>query len=98
MKDNMMWTTEGQFEKIKLYEVYDENGEADFTLELWGSSTKYPDVKRCFSSWADKSEYLTTLDQLFQWCLFVASQLSWPAHAEKLVEFAMAHYTEWQEY
>ena len=54
---------------IKLYECYGvDTNEKDYTLELWASSTKYPDSKFYFSDF-EKSPYIAEEQQIFQWIL-----------------------------
>lgn len=85
---------------IKVYECWgeiDENGncEKDLTLELWGSSTKYPDSKFYFSNF-QKNPFIDEEHQVFQWLLECASKLAFPTHAKKLVEFALENYVTWE--
>ena len=86
---------------IKVYECWkevDENGncEKDLTLELWGSSTKYPDRKFYFSNF-EKSPFVDEEHQVFQWLLECASKLLFPMHAKELVEFALENYVTWEQ-
>ena len=85
---------------IKVYEcsgIMNENGncEKDLTLELWSSSTKYPDAKFYFSDF-QKSQFIEEKHQVFQWLLECASKLTFPTSAKKLVEFALKNYVTWE--
>jgi len=58
-------------------------------LELWGGSTKHPDVRYRFSDYDNR---LTTSDwsligDIYQWVLYCASRLMFPAHAIRLTEW-----------
>ena len=84
---------------IKLYECYtliDANGQSqkDLTLELWSSSTKYPDSKFYFSDFK-KSDIIPDEYQVFQWVLECASKLTWPFHARELAQYAMDNLYKW---
>jgi len=86
---------------IKVYECYgemNENGvcEKDLTLELWSSSTKYPDSKFYFSDFK-KTPFVDEEHQVFQWLLECASKLFFPMHAKELVEFALENYVTWEQ-
>lgn len=85
---------------IKMYECWteqDDNGqcEKDLTLELWESSTKYPDSKFYFSDF-QKSPFVEERHQVFQWILECASKLTFPMHAKELVEYALENYITWE--
>lgn len=81
---------------IKLYECYDENNKKDLTLELWASSTKYPDSKFYFSDFK-KTPYIEEEQQIFQWILECASRLTWPFYARELTEYALKNWYKWGE-
>ena len=87
---------------IKVYEcwsVMDENGDStkDWTCELWGASTKHPDSifhmnadgKYKKSGLYDDDKY-----EVFQWLLWIASNLTFHFHAYSLASYAMK---EWYE-
>lgn len=58
-------------------------------LELWGGSTKHPDVMYRFDDWQDKCAWLSEEDLIFQWIFYCASRLSFPCHTKKLAEFGL---------
>lgn len=80
---------------IKIYECYDENGNKDLTLEVWGGSTKYPDVKFYFSDF-EKSIWIEEEHQVFQWLCECASKLTFPTTAKQIIELALDKYVTWE--
>ena len=80
---------------LKIYECYDEKNEKTLTLEVWSSSTKYPDAKFYFSDF-NKSEWVSEEHQIFQWLLECASKLTFPMHAKELCEYALQNYITWE--
>ena len=53
---------------IRIYECFNADNTIDLTLEVWASSTKYPDAKFYFSDF-NKSEWVAEKHQVFQWLL-----------------------------
>ena len=74
---------------IKLYSNLESK---DTILELWGGSTKHPDSRFFFSDF-QKSEWVDTEAQVFQWILECASKMNFPFHGYKLMKFAEKYYS-----
>lgn len=81
---------------IKIYECYKEDGTLDLTLEVWASSTKYPDAKFDFSDF-QKSEWVVEKHQVFQWLLECASKMRFPSTAKQIAEIAFEKYVTWEK-
>ena len=81
---------------LKIYEYYDENNEKDLTLEVWSSSTKYPDAKFYFSDF-EKSIWIAEEYQIFQWLLECASKMNFPSTAKQIAELALKDYVTWEK-
>lgn len=81
---------------LKIYECYDENNEKDLTLEVWSSSTKYPDAKFYFSDF-EKSIWIAEEYQIFQWLLECASKMNFPSTAKEIAELALKDYVTWEK-
>ena len=81
---------------LKIYECYDENNEKDLTLEVWSSSTKYPDAKFYFSDF-EKSIWIAEEHQIFQWLLECASKMNFPSTAKQIAELALKDYVTWEK-
>lgn len=79
---------------LKIYECYDENNKKDLTLEVWSSSTKYPDAKFYFSNFK-KSLWVNDEHQVFQWLLECASKMSFPSTAKQIADLAYEKYITW---
>lgn len=81
----------------KCYEVMNKNGECeeDLTLEVWSSSTKYPDAKFYFSDF-NKSEWVAVEHQVFQWLLECASKMRFPFTAKQIADLAYEKYVTWE--
>ena len=79
---------------LKIYECYDENNKKDLTLEIWSSSTKYPDAKFYFSDFK-KSLWVNDEHQVFQWLLECASKMSFPSTAKQIADLAYEKYITW---
>lgn len=75
---------------LKLY-YYDN----DLILELWGASTKHPDIVFRFSSF-EKSQWIDEKYQVFQWVLECASTLNFPMTAKGLAQFALDNLVNWE--
>lgn len=68
-------------------------------LELWGASTKHPDVSYNFSNYKDRCEWLDDTALMYQWLLFCASKLSFPYHSWELSTYInniFAEYRGWK--
>lgn len=61
--------------------------ENDYCVEVWGSSTKAPDLKCWFSEWGNKDELkiYTVEEQLPQWLMYIASTMIHPFIAIKML-------------
>ena len=81
---------------IKIYECYDAQNQKDLTLEVWSSSTKYPDVKFYFSNFK-KSDFLEEEHQVFQWLLECASKMLFPTTAKQIADLAYEKYITWEK-
>ena len=79
---------------LKIYECYDENNKKNLTLEVWSSSTKYPDAKFYFSDFK-KSLWVNDEHQVFQWLLECASKMSFPSTAKQIADLAYEKYITW---
>ena len=70
----------------------EENGEErDTILEIWGGSTKHPDVVFRFSNFL-LSEWFEPEDQIVPWLLECASRLSIPYNSYQLAKWACDWY------
>ena len=69
----------------------------DVVFEMWSSSTKHPDVIHRFSYWKNKSAYIDNELQIYQWLLYVASDVLFPSRAKGIVEFANEVYRIFNE-
>ena len=87
-------TNEEKFSKgIVIYKTED-----DVICELWGASTKHPDVtysmnrdikNELFHRW----EFAESKDHdIYQWLLYVASRQTWKTTAKRIVEEAEVWY------
>lgn len=81
---------------LKIYECYDENNKKDLTLEVWASSTKYPDAKFYFADF-NKSEWCAKEHQVFQWLLECASKMRFPFTAKQIADLAYEKYITWEK-
>ena len=80
---------------LKIYECYNENNEKTLTLEVWASSTKYPDCKFYFEDF-NKSEWCAEEHQVFQWLLECASKMRFPTTAKQIADLAFEKYITWE--
>ena len=84
-------------EKFKKGIVVYKNEENDYVCELWEASTKHPDSifhmnhdgKYKKSGLYDDDKY-----EVYQWLLWIASNLTWRFHARNLAEYALR---EWYD-
>lgn len=74
---------------IKFYSSIDTK---DTYLELWGASTKHPDVMYRFSDYEDRAEWIYEEWLVYQWLIYCASRLSFPSTTAEIVEFAQRYY------
>ena len=81
---------------IKIYKCFKEDNTPDLTLEVWASSTKYPDAKFHFSDF-QKSEWVAEEHQIFQWLLECASKMRFPFTAKQIAEIAFEKYVTWEK-
>jgi hypothetical protein len=83
---------------IKIYECYEigTDVEKDLTLEVWSSSTKYPDSKFYFSDFS-KSILVDDEHQIFQWLLECASKMVLPSTAKQISDLAYEKYITWEK-
>lgn len=71
------------------FKLYDDE-EHGKILEIWGASTKHPDLVFFFDRF-EKSEWVDEEKQVFQWLLECASSLTFPFTALMLTQFALKH-------
>ena len=79
-------------EKFRKGIVVYKNEENDYVCELWGASTKHPDSifhmnhdgKYKKNGLYDDDKY-----EVYQWLLWIASNLTWRFHARNLAEYAL---------
>lgn len=83
---------------IKVYECWgiETDSEKDLTLEVWSSSTKYPDAKFYFSDF-NKSDWVDNKHQVFQWLLECASKMRFPTTAKQISDLAYEKYITWEK-
>ena len=81
---------------IRIYECFNADNTIDLTLEVWASSTKYPDAKFYFSDF-NKSEWVVEKHQVFQWLLECASKMRFPSTAKQIAEIAFEKYVIWEK-
>lgn len=73
------------------YNLYSRLSDHETILELWGGSTKHPDVVFYFSNF-NLSEWYEPEDQTLPWLLKCASDLNIPYHSYELAEWAIRLY------
>lgn len=61
----------------------------DTVFELWGGSTKHPDVRFFFSDFKKSTIFDEDIDNLLPWVLECASKLNFPFHTRKVAEWAL---------
>lgn len=69
----------------------------DVVFESWASSTKHPDFIYHFNKWNNKSAYIDKDYQIYQWLLFIASDVLFPFHAKQIAQFANEVYRIFNE-
>ena len=93
-REEMQMTNEEKFKKGIVVYKDDEN---DYVCQLWEASTKHPDSifhmnhdgKYKKSGLYDDDKY-----EVYQWLLWIASNLTWRFHARNLAEYALR---EWYD-
>ena len=81
--------------ELKIYKCYDENNNADLTLEVWSNITNYPDCKFYFKDFR-KSMWVSEKHQVFQWLLECASKMRFPTTAKQIADLAYEKYITWE--
>lgn len=79
-----------------------KNDEGNYVCQLWGGSTKHPDLVYHMENfemafWVDPSDDEQVRSQIFQWLCWIASQQNFPPHAEAIVDYAMKNWPVWKE-
>lgn len=69
------------------YRLYSRLNDHETVLELWGGSTKHPDVIFYFSDFT-LSEWYEPEDQIIPWLFECASRLNIPYHSYELAKWA----------
>ena len=89
-----MMTIEEKFRKgIVVY----KNEENDYVCELWGASTKHPDSifhMNADGEYKKSGLYDDDKYEVFQWLLWIASNLTFHFHAYALASYAMKKWYE----
>lgn len=73
------------------YKLYSRLSDHETILELWGGSTKHPDVIYYFSNFK-LSEWYEPEDQTLPWILECASVLNIPYHSYELAKWGLKLY------
>ena len=73
------------------YKLYSRLSDHETILELWGGSTKHPDVIFYFSNY-ELSEWYEPEDQTIPWIFECASRLNIPYHSYQLAKWACDFY------
>lgn len=84
-------------EKFRKGIVVYKNDENDYVCEIWGGSTHHPDLMyhMNYDKTYKKSDlYSDDKYEVFQWLLFIASNLTWRFNAYSVVQYAL---NEWYE-
>ena len=84
-------------EKFRKGTVVYKDEDGNYTLELWGASTKHPDSSfsmkdYVFPFWADRNNQEDVDSLVFQWLLECASKMTFPYHAEQLARYALENW------
>ena len=75
------------------YKVYSSLADHKTYFEIWGGSTKHPDVVYCFSDYV-LSEWFEPEEQTFGWLFECASKLNIPYHSYALAKWACKMYEQ----
>lgn len=73
---------------MKDLELYSRLSDHETVFEIWGGSTKHPDVTFYFSDF-NKSPYVDEQSQIFPWLLECASKMIFPSSTWRVADFAM---------
>jgi len=73
---------------MKDFELYSRLSDHETVFEIWGGSTKHPDVTFYFSDFK-KSPYADEQSQVFPWLLECASKLIFLTSSWRVANFAM---------
>ena len=73
------------------YRLYSRLSDHETVLELWGGSTKHPDVVFYFSDFV-LSEWYEPEDQVIPWIFECAAKLNIPYHSYELAKWACEMY------
>lgn len=77
------------------YVVYKQDD--DYVCELWGASTKHPDsmyYMNCDREYIKSCLYDDDKYEVYQWLLYIASNLTFRTYAKGLAEYALR---EWYD-
>ncbi len=77
-----------------------KNSEDDYVCELWEASTKHPDSifhMNYDGRYKKSGLYIDDRYEVFQWLLFIASDLTWRFHARNLVDYALEYWYDLDE-
>lgn len=74
---------------LKFYSRIDTR---DTYLELWGGSTKHPDLCYSFSDYKDTNSYIYKELLVYQWLLYCASLMFFPSTSYDIAEFAQKYF------
>ena len=73
---------------MKNLELYSRLSDHETVFEIWGGSTKHPDVTFYFSDF-EKSPYADEPSQIFPWLLECASKMVFLHSSWRIANFAM---------
>lgn len=73
---------------MKDLELYSRLSDHETIFEIWGGSTKHPDVSFSFSDF-NKSPFGFDEFQIFAWLLECASKMLFPSSCYRIADFAM---------
>jgi len=76
------------------YKLYSRLSDHETVLELWSSSTKYPDSIFFFSNFQPNKWWLEPEAQIMSWIFECASKLIFPYHAYRLAKWACDMYED----
>ena len=73
---------------MKDLELYSRLSDHETVFEIWGGSTKHPDVSFNFNDFK-KSPFGNEQSQIFAWLLECASKMLFPFSCYRIADFAM---------
>lgn len=79
-----------------LMENSSEITKKDLVLEVWGSSTKHPDIRFYFSDFKT-TPFIGLEHQKFQWLCECASKVMFPQTAKAIIDYALKNYVTWEK-